>query len=94
MKKKCHDQKEHGGGKGLFHLKTLRKQFSEKSEDRGKNRVEIWRQELTQSHGRMLFTRWLAPRGLISLPSYSTDDQQLRGNTSPTEPGLPTSTVN
>ena len=54
--------------------------ITEGSQDRNSNKAGTWRQELMERPWRNA-AYWLAPHGLLSLLSYSTQDHQPRSGT-------------
>jgi len=65
----------------------------EESQDRNSSRAGTWRQELMQRPWRDV-AYWLAPRDLLTLLSYRTQDHQLRDGTTYNGLDPPTSTTN
>ena len=63
------------------------------SQDRNAHRAGSWRQELMQRPWRGA-VYWLVPRGLLSLLSYRTQDQQPRDGTTCDVLGTPPSITN
>ena len=74
---KHQDQQAAWKGKGLFGLHFHITIHHEGNQDRNSNRAGIWKQELKQRPWRSV-AYWIAPRGLLSLPSYRTQDHQPR----------------
>jgi hypothetical protein len=68
------------GGKGLSAYTSISLFITEGSQDRNSRRTGTWRQELIQRPGRGV-PYWLGPHDLLSLLSYRTQNDQLRGDT-------------
>jgi hypothetical protein len=77
---KCHDQKESCGGKVLFglHFQTTTHHWQKS----GQELKQGWNLEAgTEAEAMDGAAYWLASPGLLSLPSYRTQDCQARNDT-------------
>lgn len=80
-------------GKALLKLCLLVTVTIEGSQDGNSNRAGTWKQELTQRSWRGAAYR-LAPHGLLSLLSYSTQSRLTRGGATRNGLGPPPSITN
>jgi hypothetical protein len=90
---KHHDLKQVGEERVYLAYTSVLLFIIEGSQDRNSSRAGTWRQEL-MLRPRRGAAYSLAPHGLLSLPSYSTQDHQARDSTTQHGLGPPPSITN